>query len=1136
MWRWLVPLSLLGVLGAAIAFVASPPGQRALRDAVVSRVGEYLGREVRIDGEFEIRVGRRIDLVATRVHVANPAWADRTDMLYAERVALGVDATSLFARSPTVIVDDVTIESLDLNLERRADGRANWQFERPDVHDESRWISALPVVVDRVEMPNAHIVVSGPRLERPLEFRFEQFGQQRTSGDMLEITGKGTANDADVRVAGRIGPFDALVAGRGVTASGNVQIGQIDLSITARVDSLERPVDSEADVQLHGPDAAYAAATLGVRNLGEGPLDLTLSISPAPDGAGVRGSVVGKIGEFELAGDGELSDPTTMGRFVIRCEISGPDVSLLGGLAGVDSLPAEPFHLTASLRRTGTLLEIDDATLHLPDSAFSVQGSIKRIDRFAGNDLVIHLSGDRMEKFRELLRIPGLATGPFEVSATLHPTNTGEDRLDLDVTTALATFSAQGALGAYPTYVETRLSVDAHGADFGPFARWIGLESGRRTPFSGAARVELLPQGVSLKAATLQVGGDTLNLDGVVATVAGGAGSDVQFRLQGRRLDALGAYVQWSGLPSQPYKMSGRVIRQNGRTRIDDGDLSVASNRLQMTGAFGDPPRWRNTALQFVLSGEDTVALQQMIGGVALPRGAFRAQGSLEYSPEQIDLRQVTLTAAGATASIAHASFPLRDPVGVRLSDFDITANGPDLQRLVPDLTRFDVAAQRFDLRARGTRRADKWSFDPFVVETPGGYLKLEGTLDAAPDYSATAANLQIRATNLAESGRFFGVDLPAEPLHLVAIVSGTPTAFRLDSMSGQLGRSDFDGRAALDLGAKPLIDLAVSSTFMDLDLLAPGTSDATTAMIVTDADRVIPPLALPSELLNSVNARISLQSEKTQFFGQTYDDLTLRGTLQDGRVSIDPLSFGGTDGELTARLSLDTQATPPTARLALDGDQIRLGVIPGLNATAAASRYTVGIDVAASGSDLRQMVATLNGTIRFEGAGGRVPNSRMNALSSDFLTELVRSLNPMVKRAPYTDVVCQAYLFQAKDGVLQTDPALVVRTSDMDIVSSGTVDLRNESIDFSFKTAARTGLGLSAGELLNQYVKVSGSLAKPRLTINPTGTLVYGGAAFATGGLSILATTLWDRLSRQKDPCAAAIAEARRRSGDRSR
>ena len=120
-----------------------------------------------------------------------------------------------------------------------------------------------------------------------------------------------------------------------------------------------------------------------------------------------------------------------MGNLTLRTEVSGPDVSLLAGIVGFDRLPPEQFHLAATLRRTGSVLQIDQADLELPDSALSVRGSVARVDKFSGNDLTIRISGASLEKFRRLLHVPGIATGPFDVSATMHPAPTGEDILDL---------------------------------------------------------------------------------------------------------------------------------------------------------------------------------------------------------------------------------------------------------------------------------------------------------------------------------------------------------------------------------------------------------------------------------------------------------------------------------------------------------------------------------------------------------------------------------------------------------------------------------------------------------------------------------------------------------------------------------
>jgi hypothetical protein len=105
------------------------------------------------------------------------------------------------------------------------------------------------------------------------------------------------------------------------------------------------------------------------------------------------------------------------------------------------------------------------------------------------------------------------------------------------------------------------------------------------------------------------------------------------------------------------------------------------------------------------------------------------------------------------------------------------------------------------------------------------------------------------------------------------------------------------------------------------------------------------------------------------------------------------------------------------------------------------------------------------------------------------------------------------------------------MRTAEVDIVSNGSADLRSEKLDLNFKVAPRRGLGINVVQVINPYLKVTGSLAKPGVTIDPTGALVNGGAAFATAGLSIVATTLWDRVVHEKDPCGAAAAESERRA-----
>jgi len=69
--------------------------------------------------------------------------------------------------------------------------------------------------------------------------------------------------------------------------------------------------------------------------------------------------------------------------------------------------------------------------------------------------------------------------------------------------------------------------------------------------------------------------------------------------------------------------------------------------------------------------------------------------------------------------------------------------------------------------------------------------------------------------------------------------------------------------------------------------------------------------------------------------------------------------------------------------------------------------------------------------------------------------------------------------------------------------------------------------VSFSAAELINPYLQVVGTLSSPELAVDETGVLITGGAAVATGGLSLLAKGLWDRLSKSGDACKQMSEQA---------
>jgi len=123
--------------------------------------------------------------------------------------------------------------------------------------------------------------------------------------------------------------------------------------------------------------------------------------------------------------------------------------------------------------------------------------------------------------------------------------------------------------------------------------------------------------------------------------------------------------------------------------------------------------------------------------------------------------------------------------------------------------------------------------------------------------------------------------------------------------------------------------------------------------------------------------------------------------------------------------------------------------------------------------------------------------------------------------------VDCDGIYLEIDDGKVKTAPAIVLQTEQLVVFAAGTVDLTTEKIDFLFETTPLRGVGISLGDLTNPFTKLSGTLRQPRITLNPGGTLLEGGAAVATSGLSILVKSLWKRWFGSHQICEKVARKA---------
>ena len=151
-WRWIAGGSLAAVLVAlgvcealGWPFLAAPM-QRALGDALGRRVSLSADSAAPPKGSIHLLGGIRI--AAAHIEIGAPTWSNAPYMLLARdaRMTLGYADLWRASRGEALRIRELRAASLDGHIERRADGRASWQFgKNSDVPDTSDTPTKVPV-------------------------------------------------------------------------------------------------------------------------------------------------------------------------------------------------------------------------------------------------------------------------------------------------------------------------------------------------------------------------------------------------------------------------------------------------------------------------------------------------------------------------------------------------------------------------------------------------------------------------------------------------------------------------------------------------------------------------------------------------------------------------------------------------------------------------------------------------------------------------------------------------------------------------------------------------------------------------------------------------------------------------------
>ena len=303
--------SLVVLVAVLVVLVATFDWNRA-RPMINERVSAAIGRPFAINGDLTVTWSRESDesgwrawvpwphIVANDISVANTEWARVPEFATLKRGEFSLSPLPLLAHR--VVIRRIQLTEPAADLERLADGRANWVFTLPETGEPSPWV----LDINEIGFDKGSVGLSDAILQADLTVLVDPLGKPVPFAD---VAGAAFVPEDAAAAAPRDYVFGWKVDGKfkNLPTKGEGKVGGM-----LALQDPKQPFPVQADVSIGGTKAAIT---------------------------------------------GTLTDPANLGALDLRLKLSGGSMAQLYPLTGVTLPDTPPYstdgHLVARLRHAG---------------------------------------------------------------------------------------------------------------------------------------------------------------------------------------------------------------------------------------------------------------------------------------------------------------------------------------------------------------------------------------------------------------------------------------------------------------------------------------------------------------------------------------------------------------------------------------------------------------------------------------------------------------------------------------------------------------------------------------------------------------------------------------------------------------
>ncbi|MDX2411011.1 MAG: AsmA family protein, partial [Woeseiaceae bacterium] len=1025
-------------LVAALALYLRNADLSVYEDEIEGYLSEKIGHRLEIDGRFDLQVRGLTTLTAEDISLSNPDWPSAGSLVSVGHLSVVFDLWSLV--SGPLIIEDLDVREVTMNLERDAEGQANWITGRP-VSDEANEIDTGRIAFRDVNIKSVQIAYVDPARRRPIDVAIEHLIVRPDNNDILDLDLLGAVNEFPLWADGKLGPWQNLLDGKDLMADLDVTLGQVRLAIEGSAEDTRALAGVEATIELGGPSIGRVADRLGLPPFAEGPFQIDGRVRKLDGGNQIR--LEGNLGAISIFASGSVDRFLDPGATQLDFNFAGPDTRYVAEVFGIEGAPEVPFQVSGDLKQEGERLSFTATRAMLGENSVALDGWFDVSTVMPDMDATIKAAGPDFSVFAPFMNLKGIPAEVFDIDGRIEKSGASWKFSDVVGTIGDNRIAANGSIG---DGADTEIEFSAAGPDISSLQALAGASEWPEKPFDISARIKPARGGVRVENGIALFGDNRINVDGLISTGTGLAGTQLVVRGNGSELHSISLLAGVPYLPSGSFDFSANVAINQDRLLVSDVIASAGDIEASADAAVGLGSNAGEFDLVVTANGSDVGDLGQIEQFERLNGEPFSLSGhfsrhggrdELEFDAMQASIGDIAITADG-TLSMQPLS---------NTSDLKFSLAGPDMDQFGRAIGTDLFVAKAFNIGGQFTG-------------TPSGF--------AVRDLAARIGDNDVSGV--------FEIDLKDKPRFV-----GTLSSAYLD-MTERLQQSEEQSEEA------PAEE-------------APGA--------VAD-EFIFSNEPLDAELLQAADIEIDINIDQLRARALAVSDFHVGIKLLDGELQLDPISFTETQGSVAGQVRIAPSADSYMLDATLAIKDMHFGLTSSPDQDRSTLPPIGGdFTLRGQGNSLHELMASSNGGLSMRQGSGQIVDKGEDRLFGDMFLTILRTLNPKREKQVYREIHCGIYDVAIADGVATLEK-FAVQSKTMTVLVVGNVDFNTEKLKLAIRAKPREGLGVSLGGSVNSFLRLGGTLSSPKLQIDPKGSAFTGGAAVATGGFSLLAKALY--------------------------